>query len=91
MQGDFDRAVRRQFHGARISSDPGLFPYRELDKAVAMELFGFRTGSSTQYGMATQRQSVYSFCSEPVKGQVTNRPLGKTGHVGTMRIQSPAA
>ena len=46
----FDRAIKLAFHGARVSSDAGLFPYRDLDEAVqltesgAAELFDFRTG-----------------------------------------------
>ena len=29
----FDRAIKLEFHGATVSSDAGLFPYRALDKA----------------------------------------------------------
>ena len=29
----FDHAIKLEFHGARISSDAGLFPYRDLDDA----------------------------------------------------------
>ena len=41
----FDRAIKLEFHGARVSSDAGLFPYRdfeemvELTESAAMELF----------------------------------------------------
>ena len=31
----FDLAVRLEFHGARVSSDAGLFPYHDLDEATA--------------------------------------------------------
>ena len=47
----FDRAIKLEFHGAEVSSDAGLFPYRDLDEAVqltksgAAELFDFRTGT----------------------------------------------
>ena len=27
----FDRAIKLEFHGARVSSDAGLFSYRDLD------------------------------------------------------------
>jgi hypothetical protein len=30
----FDRAIKLEFHGARVSSDTGLFPYRDLDEAA---------------------------------------------------------
>ena len=63
----FDRAVKLEFHGARVSSDAGLFPYRDLDDAArltesgAARLFDFRTGSNISHGMtALVRQSVYS-------------------------------
>ncbi len=53
----FDHAVKLEFHGAEVSSDAGLFPYRDLDEAAqltdsgAAELFDFRTGSNVQHGM----------------------------------------
>jgi hypothetical protein len=31
---DFDRRVRLEFHGSRISSDGGLLLFRELDEAL---------------------------------------------------------
>ena len=30
---DFNRRVRLEFHGSRITSDGGLLPFRELDEA----------------------------------------------------------
>jgi len=67
LRVDFDRAVKLEFHGARVSSDAGLFPYRDLDEAagltesVATDLFDFRTGANSQHTMtALLRQSVYS-------------------------------
>ncbi len=63
----FDRAIKLEFHGAKVSSDAGLFPYRDLDEAAqltdsgAAELFDFRTGTNVQHGTAALlRQSVYS-------------------------------
>lgn len=63
----FDRAIKLEFHGARVSSDTGLFPYRDLDEAAALtesgagDLFDFRTGTNIQHSMtALLRQSVYS-------------------------------
>ncbi len=32
----FDRAITLEFHGARVSSDAGLFPYRDLDDAAQL-------------------------------------------------------
>ncbi len=63
----FDRAIKLEFHGARVRSDAGLFPYRDLDEvaglteSAAMELFDFRTGSNIRHSMtALLRQSIYS-------------------------------
>lgn len=63
----FDRAIKLEFHGARVSSDAGLFAYRDLDDAAgltesgASELFDFRTGGNIQHSMtALLRQSAYS-------------------------------
>ncbi len=63
----FDRAIKLEFHGAKVSSDAGLFPYRDLDEAAqltesaAADLFDFRTGSNISHSMtALLRQSIYS-------------------------------
>ena len=67
LRVDFDRSVKLEFHGARVSSDAGLFPYRDLDEAAqltesaAADLFDFRSGSNIRHSMtALLRQSVYS-------------------------------
>jgi len=67
LRVDFDRAVKLEFHGAKVSSDAGLFPYRDLDEAAgltesaAMELFDFRTGDNIRHSVAALlRQSIYS-------------------------------
>ncbi|MCC6681899.1 MAG: transposase [Phycisphaeraceae bacterium] len=67
LRAGFDRAIRLEFHGAKVSSDAGLFPYRDLDEAVALtessaaDLFDFRTGSNICHSMtALLRQSIYS-------------------------------
>ena len=63
----FDRGIKLEFHGAKVSSDAGLFPFRDLDEAVQLtesgtaELFDFRTGSNIRHAMmALFRQSIYS-------------------------------
>lgn len=49
----FDSAIKLEFHEARVSSDAGLFPFRDLDEAVqltgssAAELSDFRPGSNS--------------------------------------------
>ena len=63
----FDRPIKLAFHGAMVSSDAGLFPYRDLDEAAgltqsaATELFDFGTGSNIRHSItALLRQSIYS-------------------------------
>ena len=63
----FDRSIKLEFHGARLSSNAGLFPYRDLDDAAqltesgAADLSDFRTGNNIQHNMtALLRQSIYS-------------------------------
>ncbi len=63
----FDNRLRLQFHGTKISTEGGLFPYRDVDEAAQLidsgiaKLFDFRTGTNVQHGMtALLRQSVYS-------------------------------
>ena len=33
---EFDREIKLEFHGARVSSDSGLLIYRELDEALEL-------------------------------------------------------
>jgi hypothetical protein len=63
----FDHAIKLEFHGARVSSDAGLFPFRDLDEAAhltessAAQLFDFRTGNNICHSItALLRQSLYS-------------------------------
>ena len=64
---DFDRKVKVEFHGTKVTSDAGLLAYRELDEALGLtttvdsELRDIRTGKNTQHGIvAMLRQSIYS-------------------------------
>jgi hypothetical protein len=53
----FDPVIKLEFHGAQVSSDAGLFAFRDLDEAAqltessAAELFDFRTGSNIRHAM----------------------------------------
>ena len=62
---DFDRRLKLEFHGSKVTSDAGLLPYRELDDALGLtEIAGdvltdTRRGKNARHGLAGQfRQSV---------------------------------
>lgn len=66
LRVDFDRRLRLEFHGSRITSDAGLLAYRELDDALGLtELAGgalsdCRRGKNTRHLLAgLLRQSVF--------------------------------
>jgi len=63
----FDRRIRLQFQGAKVTSDAGLLAVRELDEALGLTelargmLADTRTGRNVQHDqVALLRQSVYS-------------------------------
>ncbi len=63
LRVDFDRRVRLEFHGSKVTSDAGLLAYRELDDALgltemAADVFcDNRTGKNAWHGMAGTSRS----------------------------------
>jgi hypothetical protein len=63
---DFDRRLKVEFHGSKVTSDAGLLPYRELDDAVGLSeiagdvLTDSRRGKNGRHDLGGQfRQSVF--------------------------------
>jgi hypothetical protein len=63
---DFDRRLRLEFHGSKVTSDAGLLSFRELDDALGLteaaeeRLIDPRTGKNGQHGMTGLfRQSTF--------------------------------
>jgi len=63
---DFDRRLKLEFHGSKVTSDAGLLPFRELDDALGLteaagdRLVDPRTGKNGQHGMSGLfRQSTF--------------------------------
>ena len=66
LRVDFDRRLKLEFHGSKVTTDAGLLAYRELDASVELtEMVGdvladSRTGMNGRHGMVGQfRQSVF--------------------------------
>ena len=63
---DFDRRLKLEFRGSKVTSDVGLLPYRELDDAIGLTdmagdvLTDTRRGKNGRHGLVGQfRQSVF--------------------------------
>jgi hypothetical protein len=63
----FDRTVKLEFHGTKVTSDAGMLAYRELDEGLGLttmiesEFYDNRKGKNTQHNItALLRQSIYS-------------------------------
>jgi hypothetical protein len=61
----FDRRLKLEFHGARITSDAGLLAYRELDDALGLTTMAVsavaegRRGKNIRHRLLGLRQAIY--------------------------------
>ena len=57
----FDRRLKLEFHGSKVTSDAGMLPYRELDDAVGLSeiagdvLTDTRRGKNGRHGLVGGR------------------------------------
>jgi hypothetical protein len=69
LRPTFDRRIKLEFHGARISSDGGLLAYRELDDALGLtdlaitQLLDGRRGKNTRHPTSAAPAIIRSSCS----------------------------
>jgi hypothetical protein len=66
LRVDFDRRLKLEFHGSKITSDAGLLAYRELNEVLGLTDLGGATLSDLRRGKNARhlltgllRQSVY--------------------------------
>ena len=67
LRVNFDRKLKLEFHGVKVTSDAGLLAFREIDEALGLtamiesDFCDNRKGRNTQHNIiALLRQSIYS-------------------------------
>ena len=65
----FDRRLKLEFHGSKVSSDAGLLPYRELDDAVVLTEIAGNALTDTRRGK-NGRHDLVGQCRQAVVGRL---------------------
>src|SRR3954454_9725562 len=80
----FDRRIKLEFHGARITSDGGLLAYRELDNVFDLTAMAASTLGEGRRGKNIRHRLCWACCA---KRSTAGSPATKTS---TMPSGSPA-
>ena len=82
LRAFFDRRLKFEFHGSRITSDAGLLAYRELDEALGLTTLAgdviadSRTGKNGWHGIIGLLRQSRLWSSRRVRGRERRRPAG---------------
>ncbi len=75
LRVDFDRRLKLEFHGSRITSDAGLLAYRELDDALGLSDLAGAALSECRRGTNT-RHMLTGLLRQSVFGRLAGYPAG---------------
>jgi hypothetical protein len=91
LRPTFDRRIKLEFHGGRITSDGGLLAYRELDDALGLteiattHLLDSRSGKNARHTLAGLFGSRYSGGSPATRMSTTPSGSPATPRCGDRR------